>query len=143
MSRVFLDASVLFAASYSQTGSSRDLLREAIRGNVKIVLSEHVLKETRRNLAQKAPEALSAFHELLTAIKPQIVRKPSLEELKRAAAYIHLKDAPVVAAAVKAKVDCLVTWDRKHFIDDPRVAQKSGLAIITPDELMATIKRRE
>ena len=35
MIRVFFDASVLFAASYSNTGSARDLLREAVRGNVK------------------------------------------------------------------------------------------------------------
>ena len=140
---VFLDASVLFAACYSEAGSSRDLLREAIRGNVEIVLSEHVLEEARRNLARKAPGALSAFHELLTAIKPQMARKPTLGELRRTAAYIHIKDAPVVAAAVKAKVDCLVTWDRKHFIDDPRVAEKSGLTIITPDQLVATIQGRE
>ena len=142
MIRVFLDASVLFAACYSQTGSSRDLLREAIRENVKIVLSEHVLEEARRNLAQKAPEALTAFRELLTAIKPQMARKPTSKELKQAAAYIHLKDAPVVAAAVKAKVDCLVTWDRKHFIDDPKVAEESGLMIITPDQLMAIVRKQ-
>jgi predicted nucleic acid-binding protein len=49
----------------------------------------------------------------------------------------------IVAAAIKAKVDYLVTWDRKHFIDDPKVAEKSGLTIITPDELMAIVKEKE
>ena len=43
MIRVFFDASVLFAASYSHTGSSRDLLREALRGNVRVVVTQHVL----------------------------------------------------------------------------------------------------
>jgi predicted nucleic acid-binding protein len=140
MIRVFLNASVLFSASYSKTGSSRDLLREAIRGNLKIVVSQHVLEEAERNLAQKAPEALPAFRELLTLVAAEVAEKPTLEELKRAAAYINLKDAPVVAAAAKAKVGYLVTWDRKHFIDDPKVAEKSGLMILTPDKLMAIAK---
>jgi len=60
----------------------------------------------------------------------------SLEELKQAADCIHLKGAPMVTAAVKARVDYLVTWDRKHFIDVPEVAERSGLTITTPNELM-------
>ena len=142
MIRVFLNASVLFSASYSKTGSSPDLLREAIRGNLKVVVSQHVLEEAERNLAQKAPAALPAFRELLTLVAAVVAEKPALEELKRAAAYINLKDAPVIAAAAKAKVDYLVTWDRKHFIDDPKVAGKSGLMILTPDKLMAIAKKR-
>jgi putative PIN family toxin of toxin-antitoxin system len=140
MIRVFLNASVLFSASYSRTGSSRNLLREAIRENLKIVVSRYVLEEAERNLAQKAPEALPAFRELLTLVAAEVAEKPALEELKRAATYINLKDAPIVAAAVKAKVDYLATWDRKHFIDDPKVAERSGLMIITPDELMTIVK---
>lgn len=142
MIRVFLNASVLFSASYSETGSSRDLLRKAIRGNLKVVVSRHVLEEAERNLAQKAPEALPAFREVLALVAAEVAEKPSVEELKRAATYINLKDAPIIAAAAKAKADYLVTWDRKHFIDDPKVAERSGLMIITPDELMTLAKER-
>jgi putative PIN family toxin of toxin-antitoxin system len=136
MIRVFLDASVLFAAAYSRTGSSRDLCREAIRGDVQIVISQPVLEEVEANLTKKAPQALAAFHDLLGLIAIEVSATPTLEELQRAAAYIHLKDAPIVAAAVKAKVDYLVTWDRKHFMDAPMVAKRSGLRIVTPDELV-------
>jgi len=140
MTRVFLDASVLFAASYSKTGSSRALFREAIRGKIKIVVSPHVLMEAERNLAQKAPGALPALYELSDLVAAQVVEKPSMEELMHATTYIELKDAPIVAAAVKAEVDYLVTWDRRHFIDDPKVAEKSGLTIVTPDKLMTSLK---
>lgn len=139
MIRVFLNASVLFSASYSKTGSSRDLLREAIRGNLEIVVSRHVLEEAERNLTQKAPGALPAFRELLGLIAAEVAERPTLEELKQSATYINLNDTPVVAAAAKARVDYLVTWDRKHFIDNPRVAEKSGLMILTPDKLMAIV----
>lgn len=140
MIRVFFDASVLFAAGYSNTGSSRDLLREAIRGHVRVVVTQHVTREAEDSLARKAPEALPALHELLELVAPEIGKLPTLHDIQRAAGYINLKDAPVVAGAVKAGVDYLVTWDRKHFIDDAGVARKSGLTIITPDELMRIIR---
>jgi predicted nucleic acid-binding protein len=140
--RAFLDASVLFAASYSTSGSSRDLLRAAIRGEVKIVLSPHVLQETEGSLIRKAPQVVPALHELLALVAPEEVARPSLEEVEHAAAYTNLADAPVVAAAAKAAVDYLVTWDRKHFLDDPEVARRSGLVILTPDELMVRLSQR-
>ena len=49
MIRVFVDASVLFAACYSQTGSSRDLIRGAIRDRIQIVVSRHALKKVRES----------------------------------------------------------------------------------------------
>jgi len=139
MIRVFVDASVLFAACYSQTGSSRDLIRQAVRGRIQIVVSQHVLKEVTENLTRKAPGALPALQQFMDLVAPEMVENPTLEELQQAADYIHLKDAPIVAAAVKAKVDYLVTWDRKHFIDVPEVAKRSGLTITTPNELMAIV----
>jgi len=139
MIRVFFDASVLFSATYSQTGSSRDLIRGAIRGKIQIVVSRHVLKEVTDNLTLKAPGALPAFQQLMDLVLPEVVENPTLEELKRAADYIHPKDAPIVAAAVKAKVDYLVTWDRKHLVDVPKVAERSGLSVMTPGELMGIL----
>ena len=142
MIRVFVDASVFFAASYSKTGSSRRLFLEALRGQIGLVISEHILDETERNLADKAPGALPAFHTLIELMGLELVEKPTLEELETVASYVHVKDAPVVAAALKATADYLVTWDRKHFLDDPQVAQKSGLSIITPDRLIALIQEQ-
>lgn len=52
------------------------------------------------------------------------------------------KDAPVVAAAVAANVDYLVTWDRKHLINPPEVAERSGLKVLTPGELMDSLRGR-
>ena len=140
MIRIFLNSSVLFAASYLQTSSSRDLFRLAIRGRVQIVISEQVSVEAEANLTKKAPQALAAFLDLLSLIVPEVSANPTLEELQHAAAYIHLKDAPIVAAAIKAGVDYLATWDRKHFLDDPKVAKRSGLRIVTPDELVDLIR---
>lgn len=143
MSRAFVDASVLYAACYSKTGSARELLLASVRGLLVLVVSPHVLKEVERNLAHKAPHALSSFRALIQLVDPEITEMPTPDELEQAAAYTALKDAPIVAAAIKARVDYLVTWDRKHLIDPPEVAKDSGLNIVTPGELSEMTRGRE
>lgn len=59
--RVFVDSSVLYAASLSARGPASELVLRGIRGEVELMLSPLVLDETRRNLTDKAPQALTAF----------------------------------------------------------------------------------
>ncbi len=42
-------------------------------------------------------------------------------------------------AAKEAQVYALATLNTRHFIDDPRVAQLSGLRIGTPDDVLAWV----
>jgi predicted nucleic acid-binding protein len=137
--RVFLDASVLFSAAYSGTGASREILRRALRHEIAIVVSRYVLVEARRNLEHKAPQAVYAFDKLMELLPLKMEANPAPSELQAAASYINLKDAPIVAAAALAAVDYLVTLDRRHFIADPAVGQRSGLSIVTPDQLLAIL----
>lgn len=81
MIRVFLDASVLFAAAYSTTGASREIIRQGFRGCIALVASELVFEEARRNLEVKAPGQvpdLETFHQAATI---EMVR-PSREEIE-------------------------------------------------------------
>jgi predicted nucleic acid-binding protein len=142
MIRVFVDASVLYAACYSKTGSARELLLESVRGNLALVVSPHVLEEVERNLTRKAPHALRDFQALTKLVDPERADKTTLEELQQAAVYTALKDAPIVAAAIKADVDYLVTWDPKHLINPAEVAERSGLNSLTPGELMDMVREK-
>jgi predicted nucleic acid-binding protein len=139
--RAFLDASVLFAASYSRSGYARDLIRAALRGQLVLVVNDFVLEEVRRNLGAKAPEALDALETALSIIPFEIAPPPAREAVQRAAAYIALKDAPVIAAAQEAGVDYLVTFDRRHFLDDPQVSQRSGVEIALPEQLVQILRQ--
>lgn len=47
-----------------------------------------------------------------------------------------LKDAAIVAGALKARPDYFVTYDRKHLINPPEVSNKSGLRIVTPKQVI-------
>jgi len=140
MIRAFLDTSVLYAAAYSETGASREILRQAIRGAVGLVISQLVLEEARRNLQAKAPEVLTDLDRLCEAVDFEIVR-PTVRDIKAAAQYIVPKDAPIVAAAKRAQVDFLVSLDRRHLVGQPDIAQHSGLRIVLPDELLEEIRK--
>ena len=133
MISVFLDASVLFAAVYSRTGFAHDLLRLILRGKVKAIVSDDVLEEVERNLSRKAPETLAIFKRFMSLAAPEIITNLTKEEVWAVEAYVAQKDAPIVAAAIRAQADYLVTYDRKHLLEPPEVAEKSGLQIVTPD----------
>jgi predicted nucleic acid-binding protein len=139
MTRVFVDSSVLIAASYSATGASREIIRWAIRGRITLVVSDLVLKETEKNLARKAPEALPAFRRFLDMVPFEMVH-PSKEQVLGAAQYTAVKDAPIVAAAKMARADHLVSLDRRHLVGIPDVAQGSGLKIVLPQQLLEEVR---
>jgi putative PIN family toxin of toxin-antitoxin system len=143
MNRVFFDSSALFAAAYSATGAARDLLKLAIQQQVQIVISQDVLTETERNLERKAPTKLDVFKQLLTLIEPEIVDSPAKETVWEIEQYVAQKDAPIIAAAIAAQPDYLVTYDRKDLLDKPEVAEKSGLQIVTPDVVVKYLSEQE
>jgi predicted nucleic acid-binding protein len=114
---VFLDSSVLYAAAFSATGSARRLLLHGFAGQITLSISDLVLAETTRNLTNNAPAALPAFSIIADLLSSQTTQ-PTKTEVLKAAQIVHLKDAPIVAAAARVKADYLATHDVKHL---PRV----------------------
>ena len=51
-------------------------------------------------------------------------------------------DVPIVLSAMMAQVDFLVTFNRRHFIDDPGVAQRSGLRIGDPGDALTWVRQQ-
>ncbi len=141
MIRAFIDASVLYAATYSPSGASREIILQGIRGNVVLVVSKLVLAETERNLTDKAPVALPGFHLFLDVVPFEFVL-PTKRQVLQAAQYTALKDAPIVAAARRAGADYLTSLDRRHLVGVPEVAQRAGLKIVLPIELLQEVRRR-
>lgn len=139
--RVFLDTSALIAGLASPTGASNVILSLAEAQLITLVISEEVLVEAERNVQEKLPRAIPEYHRFLTTCPLEQATAPSLAEVMAASEIIHPKDAPILAAAMSLKVDYLVTLDRKHFLDDPDVAIKSGLRIGTPDDFLVWFRR--
>lgn len=141
MLRAFVDASVLFAAAYSETGASREIIRSAIRGNIGLVISQLVLEEVRRNLQSKVPEVIAELDFLRDAVLFELVQ-PERNEVVAAMQYCDAKDAPIVAAAKTADVDYLVSLDRRHLVGVPEVSAGSGLNIVLPADLLKVIRNQ-
>jgi len=141
MITVFVDASVFYSACLSGTGASREIFTMCLRGEIALVVSDLVQEETRRNLGQDNPEALPAL-ELFWDTVPFDVVNPTKRQVRAAVAYTALKDAPIVAAAMRAEVDYLVSFDRKHLVGRPEIEQHSGLRILLPGELLREFRQR-
>jgi len=140
MIRAFLDASVFFSACFSLRGASHEILQECLRGKVALVISDVVIDEVRGNLSSnpKAPRLLQVFENFLNTVPFEVVRATERQVLQ-AAEYTVEKDAPIVAAALQAKVDYLASLDRKHLVGVSEVAKRSGLKIVLPEVLLREI----
>ena len=138
MRRIFADSSVLIAGCGSRTGASRAVLTMAEIGLFKLVVSQQVLEECDRNLRKKLPASLPIFTQLLANINPEFQPDPSLEESLRWADIIEAKDTPILAAAVLANVDRLLSLSTKDFTAE--VAAQSGLMIQTPAQFVREIR---
>jgi uncharacterized protein len=137
--RVFLDSSVLYAAVFSPTGPARRLILKGIDGSVTLTISDLVLEETKRNLTKNAPLALPYFT-ILTDLFSPFITNPTKADVLKAAQVVHLKDAPIVAAAAKAKADYLATHDVKHLLNHAQaIADACGITVIAPAELLSTL----
>jgi predicted nucleic acid-binding protein len=110
--RVFLDSNVLFSAALGS--KPFDLLWEIARaGKVQLVTTAYCHIEASNNLKHKRPGALDHYVKLM-----KIVIEVPDDQSKLAWAHELLpdKDAPILAAAVAAGADVLVTGDLKHFM---------------------------
>jgi predicted nucleic acid-binding protein len=139
--KVFLDSSALIAGVISSTGAARVLLLMSETDQIEIILSEHVIIESERSIARKVPHSLPEFRQAIRDAQPKIIENPTRQEVKD---HLYLiadpDDVPILLAAMKAKVDYLATHNRKHFLDDPTVAERSGLKIGTPGDVLAWVR---
>jgi predicted nucleic acid-binding protein len=142
---LFFDSSALFAGVVSARGVARALLHFAESTMITITVSEQVVAETERSVARKAPRSLLALREALRCTGLRIVRDPPAAQLsadKFRDIIAHRADLPILVAAINSGTDYLVTHNRRHFIDDPAVAERSGLRIGTPGDALIWVRER-
>jgi putative PIN family toxin of toxin-antitoxin system len=137
--RVFLDTSALIAGLISQTGAAREVLRLCEAGVVETLVSTQVLTEADRNLSDKLPRLVADYRLLIQSIAPTLVDDPTREEVSQVAGLIHANDAPILAAAIAAEADYLVTWNTKHF-HQPKVQRAVRFQIVTPGEFLLAFR---
>jgi predicted nucleic acid-binding protein len=138
--KVFLDTSALMAGILSPTGAAHEVLRLCEAGVVQAVVSRQVLVEADRNLSAKVPSLLSEYRVFLKQVYPLVVEDPSANGVERAGGVIHPNDAPILAAAIEAQVDFLITWNTRHF-QKRSVQSYARFPILTPGEFLDAFRR--
>ncbi len=140
--RVFLDTSVLFAAILSETGGARMVLKLGEADAIRIFVGPRVLQEAEGVLSRKAPQHKGRFALLLDRANVTVGPSPAADALTQASAVVdYTPDACVVAEAIAATSDYLVSLDRQHLVGNPR-AGGLPFPIGTPGDFLAWLRAR-
>jgi predicted nucleic acid-binding protein len=117
------------------------LLRLAEGTVIQVLVSPQVLSEVEGALRRKAPDALGHLALLLDRAHCQVVPNPTWEQVNAWQSSIDYRpDAAILAAAVAAEADYVVTHDRRHLIDNSRLSISSPLPIGTPGDCLEWLR---
>lgn len=142
--RGLLDTNVLISALNSATGASAAVLDLAQKNRLVLITTPYIISETEEVIRRKFSKLQPPFQELKSEPFLVVAKNPTPAAVTRATQMISdPKDTPILAAAIVHRVDYLVTLDRKDFIDDKKVAQKSKIKIVAPATLVELLRTRE
>ncbi|MDP3771792.1 MAG: PIN domain-containing protein [bacterium] len=113
--RVFVDTSALLAGLNSPNGAAGAILAACFSKRLIPVISRQVIEEAERNIEMKFP-ALHRAWEAFLRIPPELAPDPSLRQIRKVHQILPTSDAPILASALKAHPDALVTWNTRDFL---------------------------
>lgn len=128
--RLFLDSSVLLAASGSANGASREIFRLASQNPWTLVTTPYVVEEVLGNLPGFPPAATADW----ACLRADLVLMDDVFTVDRPAVFSAAKDRPILFSAL-AWADVLLTHDRGDF---GKMLGNSfyDLAILTPGQFL-------
>jgi predicted nucleic acid-binding protein len=132
VTRVFLDANVLFSAAW-RAGSG--LMRLWEMASIHLVTSPYAVDEAERNLVRKRPDAVARLEALVRRIEVT-----SALCLLDEGHNLPPKDVPILAAAVASHCEALLTGDIADFGHLLGHAVQ-GVRLLTASMLLAEFER--
>jgi predicted nucleic acid-binding protein len=109
---VFLDTSVLLAASGSVDGASAIIVRSASLWDLVLLTSDYAVEEVERNLTKLGAAAVGRWPE----VKSRVRVVTDLFAFDRVSVFFPAKDRPILYTAANTS-DVLLTLDRRDFMD--------------------------
>lgn len=135
MTRVFLDANVLFTAAHSPRGKAAFIIELGAAGHFSLFTSDAAREEAVRNLGAKDPDALPSFESL---IFPILITAADLSAPFPVG--LPAKDAIIFQAAAACRAAHFLTGDLRHFgafMNRPDAT--GGIIIQTAAEFLAAL----
>lgn len=139
--RLFLDSSVLIAASASINGASAYILGLSKTREIQTYVSLDVLRETRKNIEDKLDlKSIRRFLHYSQYAHLNILPQPDYELTKKCGKFIHSKDVLILAAAISSPADYIITFDRKHFLKKEVIEFVRPKIIFIPGDFVRNFK---
>ncbi len=132
--RVFIDTSALIAGLNSPSGAAGTILSACFIGSVIPVISPQVIEEMDSNIQKKFPKLIQGWTSFLL-IPLEVTENPSPADVGHAHSILPTSDAPILASALAAKPDALVTWNTRDF-KRKEVLNAATFPILTPGEFL-------
>lgn len=135
MITLVMDTNVLVSGLLSPHSHSAMLVRLVADGSVRVAFDERILAEYREVLGRpKFPFHLGQIEALLTQIEEEglkITPRPIATRLP------DPNDLPFLEVALSAKVNILVTGNKKHYPPNSR----RGIRVLSPKQCLELISR--
>lgn len=128
--RLFLDTSVLLAASGSANGASREIFRLGSPNQWTLIATPYVVEEIRHNLPSFPANATADWNRL----RADLMLMDDVFTVDRPAVFAPAKDRPILFSAL-AWADVLLTLDRGDF-ETLLGKEFYGMPILTPGEFL-------
>lgn len=120
--RVFLDTNV-FVSGLVFDGNESRLLKLATFGRVRLVITDTVLQETRRVLADKFPRSAHHLDEFLDVVEYESMPAPDYDVVELASKMLRdPNDVFILAGIMVSKPDFAVTGDKDLLTAEIRAA---------------------
>jgi putative PIN family toxin of toxin-antitoxin system len=134
--KVFLDASVFVAAAGSPAGGSSKIILMAEKKKIRLLTTRTALNEAERNIKKKMDmQKLLKFYTDIGTIEPEIVEETYADEEARWRALTADRDVHILAGAIKAGADVLISLDRRHILS-ARVKDSFPIPLMEPGEFL-------
>jgi putative PIN family toxin of toxin-antitoxin system len=105
------------------------VLEHALRGDLQLVLSRLIIDEASRHIHAIDASQFVRFERFLSDCSMELIDDPSPEQVKQHHDLMRdVTDIPIALAAINAKVDYLVTYDR-DFTEEDETTKKVRDAI--------------
>jgi len=125
ITRVMLDTNVLFSAMYNFEGKPFAAFAKASEKPYRLVLCDQIIDELRRNFNRKFPAKVPVLERFLSITQYDLITLAPEDEVFDDEENIRDDtDRPILRAALKAKVDILVTGDkdfRESTVTNPKI----------------------
>ena len=136
--KVVIDTNVLVSSLLKPKSKARDIYRLALRGKIRLYISEDLLNELKRVLEYPKFEI------------ERLQKETFLKNLQRVATFVYPRqsidvikeDSPdnrFLECAVEAKVDYLISGDKKHLLP---LKNFEGIRILNPDEFLRVYREK-